>query len=107
MGTVIYSMLTSTSKGAGEKVVGLRWRVAMKIAHGILSAVVVLCAAQVASADEVTFSGSSGTLSAEVTFQTSGGNLIVTLTNTSTTDAMVPTDILTGVFFSAPVTLSP
>jgi len=79
----------------------------MKSAYGILSAVVVLLAAQVASADEVAFSGSSGSLSAEVTFQTSGSNLIVTLTNTSTSDALVPTDILTGVFFNAPVTLSP
>jgi hypothetical protein len=78
----------------------------MKSATGVLSAIVVLCAAQSAFADEVTFSGSSGTLSAEVTFQTSGSNLIVTLTNTSTTDALVPTDILTGVFFNAPVTLT-
>ena len=78
----------------------------MKSATGVLSAIVVLCVAQSAFADEVTFSGSSGTLSAEATFQTSGGNLIVTLTNTSTTDALVPTNILTGVFFNAPVTLT-
>lgn len=79
----------------------------MRTAFGILAAVAVLFCSQVAFADEVTFSGSSGTLSAEVTFTTSGGNLIVTLTNTSTTDALVPTDILTGVFFNAPVTLTP
>jgi hypothetical protein len=79
----------------------------MRNAVGVLGAIVVLCAAQVASADEVSFSGSSGSLSAEATFATSGGNLVITLTNTSTTDALVPTDILTGVFFSAPVTLSP
>jgi hypothetical protein len=78
----------------------------MKSATGVLSAIVVLCAAQSAFADEVSFSGSSGSLSSEVTFQTSGSNLIVTLTNTSTTDALVPTDILTGVFFNAPVTLT-
>jgi hypothetical protein len=79
----------------------------MKIAYGVLSAVVVLISAQVASADEVTFTGSSGTLSAEVTFQTAGSNLIVTLTNTSTTDALVNADILTAVFWSSSVTLSP
>jgi len=79
----------------------------MRNAVGVLGAIVVLCAAQVASADEVGFSGSSGSLSADATFTTSGGNLTITLTNTSTTDALVPTDILTGVFFSAPVTLSP
>jgi hypothetical protein len=79
----------------------------MKSVFGTLSAIVVFFAAQGAFADEVTFSGSSGSASAEVTFQTSGSNLIVTLTNTSTSDALVPTDILTGVFFSAPVTLSP
>jgi hypothetical protein len=79
----------------------------MKSVTGVLSAIVVLFAAQGAFADEVSFSGTSGTLSAEVTFQSAGGNLIVTLTNTSTADALVPTDILTGVFFSAPVTLSP
>jgi PEP-CTERM motif-containing protein len=78
----------------------------MKTAYGVLSAAVVLFAAQVAIADEVTFSGSSGSLSATATFEASGGNLIITLTNTSSSDALVPTDILTGVFFSTPVTLS-
>jgi hypothetical protein len=53
-----------------------------------------------AQADLATFTGSSGSLSASVTFQTSGSNLIVTLTNTSSADAMVPTDILSGVFFN-------
>jgi hypothetical protein len=87
----------------GEKAAGNVMGVAMRNAYGILSAVVVLFAAQVASADEVTFSGSSGTLSAEATFSLTGNTLTVTLTNTSGTDALVPTDILTGVFFSAPV----
>jgi hypothetical protein len=67
----------------------------------------VLVAVQAASADEVTFVGSSGPDSASATFTSSGGNLIVTLTNTSPMDAMVPTDILTAVFFNAPGTLTP
>ena len=81
-------------------------RVAMRNVYGILTAVVMLFTAQVAFADEVSFSGTSGTRSAEATFEVSGSNLIVTLTNTSSVDALVPTDILTGVFFTAPVTLT-
>jgi len=80
----------------------------MRTVFGVLSAAVFLVSAQVAFADEVSFSGSSGTLSATATFSSSGdGNLVVTLTNTSTTDALVPTDILTGVFFTSSATLSP
>lgn len=48
----------------------------------------------------ITFTGSSGSLAASVTFSTSGTNLLVTLTNTSTADVMVPADVLTGVFFT-------
>src|SRR5438128_2587712 len=52
-------------------------------------------------AEAVTFSGSSGTLSASVSFTVVGSDLVVTLTNTSPNDALVPTDILSAVFFSA------
>lgn len=52
-----------------------------------------------ASAAQISFTGSSGSLAASVTFDTSGTDLLVTLTNTSTADALVPVDILTGVFF--------
>lgn len=45
------------------------------------------------------FSGSSGSLAAEVEFNVSGTDLIVRLTNSSTSDVLVPADILTGVFF--------
>lgn len=37
---------------------------------------------------------------ASVTFEQSGTNLVVTLTNTWTGDTLVPTDVLTAVFFS-------
>jgi hypothetical protein len=54
----------------------------------------------------VTFTGSgtnavSGTgLAASVSFDVSGSNLIVTLTNTSLAGVSVPSDVLTAVFFS-------
>jgi hypothetical protein len=67
-----------------------------------VAAAVVLSMAlapSIASASPVTFTGTSGSKAAQVTFDTSGTNLIVTLSNTSMADAMVPTDILTGVFF--------
>jgi hypothetical protein len=51
-------------------------------------------------ASPLTFSGSSGSLSASVTFELVGGSLFVTLTNTSSADVLVPTDVLTGVFFN-------
>ncbi|MFB3890728.1 MAG: XDD4 family exosortase-dependent surface protein [Phycisphaerae bacterium] len=48
-----------------------------------------------------TFAGSSGSLAAKADFEvTSGGQLIVTLTNTSTADVLVPTDVLTAVYFT-------
>jgi len=46
------------------------------------------------------FSGASGSLSASVTFEKSGTNLIVTLTNTSTGDPANSAAILTAVFFT-------
>ena len=53
-----------------------------------------------ALATPITFTGSSGGLAASATFETSGTNLIVTLTNTSSADVLVPTDVLTAVFFN-------
>jgi hypothetical protein len=44
-------------------------------------------------------SGAAGSLSASAQFDTVGSNLVVTLTNTSTADVMVPGDVLTAVFF--------
>jgi len=48
----------------------------------------------------VEFVGSSGNLKASALFEVSGTNLIVTLTNTSTNDVLVPADVLTAVFFN-------
>ena len=42
----------------------------------------------------------SGDLAASATFDLTGSTLTVTLTNTSTGDVLVPTDVLTALFFS-------
>ena len=57
---------------------------------------------EIAKADPITFTGSSGSLSASVTFDISSTNLLVTLVNTSTGDPSAPGDILTGVIFLIP-----
>ena len=61
----------------------------------------VSIAAAPASASSITFNGSSGSLSASVTFSTSGANLLMTFTNTSTNDVLVPSDVLTAFFFNS------
>ena len=76
---------------------------------------VAVCAAVVVVkpifAAPVTLSGSADHLAASVTFDTSGNDLIVTLTSTSSSDVMVPNDVLTTVFFDVdlpePVSLTP
>ena len=47
----------------------------------------------------VTFAEASGSLSASAAFDVVGGNLQVVLTNTSAADVLVPTEILTAVYF--------
>jgi len=53
-----------------------------------------------AVAAPVLFSGSSGGLSATVSFDIVGSQLQVVLANTSTGDVLVPSDVLTAVFFN-------
>jgi hypothetical protein len=48
-----------------------------------------------------------GDLLATATFELSGTTLTVTLTNNSTSDVLVPTDVLTGLFFNTTNTLTP
>ncbi len=48
----------------------------------------------------VTFSTSSGNLAASATFSLSGGILTVVLTNTSLADVLIPSDVLTALFFN-------
>lgn len=62
-----------------------------------------------APAGDLTVSASVGNLAAAAKFQASGSNLIVTLTNTSTFDVLVPADVLTCLFFDvsgAPLSLT-
>ena len=49
---------------------------------------------------QVTFSGSSGDLSASAIFGVMGGNLLIRLSNTSTGDVTQPGEVLTGIFFN-------
>lgn len=59
----------------------------------------LLALTPLAQAGPVAYQFSSGNRAARVDFAKSGGDLIVTLTNTSTFDAEVPTDLLMAVFF--------
>ena len=52
------------------------------------------------AATPVLFSGSSGGLSATVSFDIVGSQLQVVLSNTSIGDVLVPSDVLTAVFFN-------
>lgn len=69
-------------------------------------AVMTLGFASAAKADTLVV-GSSGSLSASANFSLSGNTLTVTLTNTSGADVLVPTQVLTAVFFSSNGTLIP
>jgi len=51
-------------------------------------------------ATPITFKASSGNLAASATFEIQGTNLIVTLSNISAADVLIPADILTAVFFT-------
>jgi hypothetical protein len=80
--------------GEVRHVCGSRQRVAAILAFSIL-----LLPAP-AETSPVVFIGSSGTLSAEVTFAQSGTDLIVTLSNLSSFDVQLPSEVLTAVFFT-------
>ncbi len=58
-------------------------------------------------ADSATFTGSSGNMSASAIFTQIGNTLVVTLQNTSSADVLVPTDVLTGLFFNSGFALTP
>lgn len=71
-----------------------------RISTGLTLVAALLLMSGTAQATSVTFSGAAGTRSASATFSTIGASLVVALTNTSVSDVLVPTDVLTGVFFS-------
>src|SRR5690349_13258057 len=69
----------------------------------------LLASAGTAMGGTITLTGSAGSLSASARFENLGGNLVVTLTNTSGNDVLVPADVLTSLFFdiSTGETLTP
>jgi len=62
-------------------------------------AVILYLGATPYGATAITFTGSSGSLSASADFSVVGSNLQVVLTNTSLVDVVVPVDVLTALFF--------
>lgn len=77
-------------------------RQAMKlVACAIITVSACVAFVRSAAALPITFSGTNDSnLSASATFDISGSTLQVTLRNTSASDALVPADVLTAVFFS-------
>lgn len=63
----------------------------------VLAAVAIALVPLPTLASPIAYNFASGNRSANVEFARAGSDLIVTLTNTSTADALVPTDILTAV----------
>lgn len=73
----------------------------MKKTLFIFCMLLVLLIAVSALATPITFTGSSGSLAATAAFSSSGATLTVVLTNTSSADVLVPTNVLTALFFAA------
>jgi hypothetical protein len=72
----------------------------MKASLACVAMLVTVATSLSATAAPVVFSGSSGSRAALVNFSVSGSQLEVTLSNISASDVLVPTDVLTGVFFN-------
>lgn len=64
-----------------------------------LAAAAALMASPMANAS-LSFTGSSGSLAAQAQFDIVGGKLKVIISNTSSSDVLVPADVLTGIMFS-------
>jgi hypothetical protein len=74
----------------------------MKRCAGLLVCLVAFAAtSNSCDAAPLMLNATKGNLDATVTFSTSGNNLVVTLTNSSLSDVLLPTQVLTGVFFTA------
>ena len=70
----------------------------------LLTVLLLLLTAQTGRA--ATYHGSSGQLEASADFVVAGDDLIVTLTNTSSYDVTMPSEVLTAVFFDSATMLS-
>jgi hypothetical protein len=72
----------------------------IKLMTALLAAAAIWAGASMSAMGSfVTYSASSGGLAASATFDLTGSTLTVTLANTATSDVLVPTDVLTAVFF--------
>ena len=76
------------------------WKIFNRRSAGLCSLVLAgLLVSASAQGVAVTYTGSQGDLEASVTFEIVGSDLLVTLTNVSEADVLVPIDVLTAVFF--------
>jgi hypothetical protein len=78
--------------------VSLRGHVRLSVL-GSAMAVALLSVATLARAAPIFFDVDSGALAATASFETKGTDLVVTLANTSTSDVIDPSQVLTAVFF--------
>jgi hypothetical protein len=65
-----------------------------------VTAILIALVSGAAGATPLTVSASNQQLAASAVFDVSGNSLVITLTNTSSADALVPADVLTGLFFN-------
>jgi hypothetical protein len=79
---------------------GITMRSIYKVLFLVTAALISLVMAVPVGAGLIAFTGSSGNLTTSATFDTIDSNLIVTLTNTSAADVLLPTEVLTAVFFT-------
>ncbi len=80
-------------------------KIALRCSLGAV--ILLLLGSTVAVGAPTTFFGSSGNLMASATFDTSGTNLVITFSNISLADVLVPNNILTALFWDGPAALSP
>jgi hypothetical protein len=73
----------------------------LSVAFAAIAAASLCCAPRVFAAS-MTFSGSSGNLAAAAKFELNGTSLTLTLTNTATTVANAPNQVLMGLLFNSP-----
>ena len=97
---------TPSSRAGGSSRRRLREFAKRLTSVALFAALTMAASTSIGHADAL-YSGSSGNLSASADFNLSGSTLTVTLTNTSSADVLVPTDVLTGVFFNTTHTLTP
>ncbi len=79
-------------------------RALLAVRRGIVAAMLITLLGVTRSihAAPITYTGTSGVLSASATFDTLGTDLVVTLTNDSTADVLTQPNILASLFFEVP-----